>query len=107
MLAAALRASASIFHGTPVPPEQAPWFVSLTARGPFCGGALIAPDRVLTAAHCVQGAGPDDFNVRVGGRNRDFRGVYFPANYREIPSAVEPDNPSASGTVNDLAVIVL
>jgi hypothetical protein len=106
MLATTL-AVAAMFHGTPFPPAEAPWFVSLTSRGPFCGGALIAPDRVLTAAHCVQGSGPDDFNIRVGGRNRDFRGVYFPTNYRVIPSAVEPLNPSASGTANDIAVIVL
>jgi len=106
MLATTL-AVAAVFHGTPVPPAEAPWFVSLTTRGPFCGGALIAPDRVLTAAHCVQGAGPDDFHVRVGGRHREFRGTYFPTGYRVIPSPVEPLNPSASGTANDLAVIVL
>jgi secreted trypsin-like serine protease len=106
MLATTL-AVAAVFHGTPVPPAEVPWFVSLTARGPFCGGALIAPDRVLTAAHCVQGEGPDGFNVRVGGRNRDFRGTYFPTNYREIPSAVDPLTPGSNGTANDVAVIVL
>jgi hypothetical protein len=31
--AAAVLAAASVFHGTPVPREQAPWLVSLTARG--------------------------------------------------------------------------
>ena len=96
MLATTL-AVAAVFHGAPVPPAEAPWFVSLTARGPFCGGALIAPDRVLTAAHCVQGAGPGDFHVRVGGQRRELRGAYFPTRYRMIPSPVEPPTPSASG----------
>ena len=107
MLAAALIASASIFHGTPVGQEQAPWLVTLTTRGPFCGGALIAPDRVLTAAHCVQGADPDRVRVRIGGVRHAWRGARFPTTYREIPSPVEPDNPSASGTVDDIAVIEL
>ena len=107
MLAATLIASASIFHGTPVSPEQAPWLVTLTTRGPFCTGALIAPDRVLTAAHCVQGADPGRVSVRIGGVRQPWRGARFPTTYREIPSPVDPDNPSAAATVDDLAVIEL
>jgi trypsin len=107
MIAAALLASASIFHGTPVTPDQAPWLVTLTTRGPFCGGALIAPDRVLTAAHCVQGADPGRVSVRIRGVRHAWRGAIFPTSYREIPSPVDPDDESASGTVDDLAVIVL
>jgi hypothetical protein len=52
-------------------------------------------------------------SVRIGGgdvgsaRRVAWRGAFFPAGYREIRSAVVPDDPSASATVNDVAVIVL
>ena len=68
MLVASVLAAASVFHGTPVPQEQTPWLVSLTRSYVACGGSLIAPDRVLTAAHCVQGADPSKLSVRIQGK---------------------------------------
>jgi hypothetical protein len=107
MIAAALLASAAVFHGTPVPPDQTPWLVTLTTRGVVCGGALIAPDRVLTAAHCVEGANPDKVSVRLRGVRQPWRGAIFPSSYRLIPAPAAPNDPRAAATIDDLAVIVL
>ena len=41
----------AVVGGTSARPSASPWFAEL----PFCGGSLIAPDRVATAAHCVAG----------------------------------------------------
>src|ERR1700742_2364202 len=86
-------AAAAVFHGTTVPDAQAPWAVTLTTRIVTCSGALIAPDRVLTAAHCVQGADPAHVSVRLHGKRLPWRGASFPTDYRAIPAPAAPDDP--------------
>jgi secreted trypsin-like serine protease len=47
-MAGAAPASA-VVGGQPVAPETVPWFASISG----CGGVLVAPDRIVTAGHCV------------------------------------------------------
>jgi trypsin len=67
------RPSTRIIGGTQVPDNAYPFMAALLAKGPgsardrqFCGGSLISPDVVMTAAHCVEGMKPKDLQVVVG-----------------------------------------
>jgi secreted trypsin-like serine protease len=46
----------AIVGGEPADTADSPWAVALTTPSGqlFCGGALVAPDRVVTAAHCTR-----------------------------------------------------
>jgi len=58
--------AAAIVGGVPAS-EEYPWMVSLQDNnGHFCGGSLVRPDWVLTAAHCPEGSNPDELKVRLG-----------------------------------------
>lgn len=66
--------------------------------GEICSGTLIAPDVVLTAAHCVQGYGAADISFAVGAeypfaahRVRQAAGVRVAPGYQAVGSPSEPD----------------
>jgi secreted trypsin-like serine protease len=62
-------ASSRIVGGEEAVPHEFPWQVSVLIDGSgFCGGSLISPDWVLTAAHCADGAGR--FTITLGDHDR-------------------------------------
>jgi secreted trypsin-like serine protease len=107
VLAAAQRAQSSVVGGTAARPGAYPWMVALS-RG--CGASLIAPDRVLTAGHCVEEARVVDLSVYVGAHRRR-RGTlrYDGRSVRPLEIATHPGYRTIGGNApaNDVAVIQL
>jgi len=77
LIASALLATAApagaIVGGSPAPPGRWPWMAGLLQAdesdagvAQFCGGFVIAPRRVLTPGHCVEGKTRRDIDVLVG-----------------------------------------
>ncbi|KAJ7394105.1 Serine protease 56 [Desmophyllum pertusum] len=62
-----------VIGGVNAVPGSWPWQVGLHRRGRFfCGGSLIAPDWVVTAAHCISSFTGSDYTIRLGDHNRNL-----------------------------------
>jgi uncharacterized protein YkwD len=64
-MAAAETNSPDIIGGEEAVPGAWPWMAALLGEQ-LCGGSLIAPEWVLTAAHCFNGTDPAQFEVVLG-----------------------------------------
>ena len=95
----AKRTVERVVGGHAAPSDMAPWQVSLQHRegGHFCGGSLIHPSWVLTAAHCfdpqtVPAHRPQDLvvmhgshSLSSGGSTRGASRIIVHENYRSAP----------------------
>jgi D-alanyl-D-alanine carboxypeptidase len=96
------EASAAVVGGTPASRAQFPAF---SVVGTGCGGTLIAPDRVLTAAHCTSALEESD-EVLVGPENERRtirRRAILPLHVREL-AKMEREFPPPAG---DLMILEL
>lgn len=106
---AALNAvpATAIVGGSPATPESAPYQVSVqlegwTGKSHVCGGFLLSASKVITAAHCVDGAAPSKLEVKWGGLNRDK----LPMLSSVTKIIIHPQYTSAN-LANDVAVLTL
>jgi secreted trypsin-like serine protease len=95
-----------IIGGITAASDRYPYTVALTSGGAdfFCGGSLVAPDMVLTAAHCLGGGfGGGGYNVAVG------RSDLTSDEGEEISVAQEIQHPDYSWSTdeNDFALLLL
>ncbi|XP_011295411.2 trypsin alpha-3-like [Musca domestica] len=89
-IVATISAQSRILGGEEITVDKAPYVVQLHHKrdGFFCGGALVAPRYVVTAAHCLEGYQLTDIRVVAGATSLGDEGVqsrvedgFMPAEY--------------------------
>lgn len=92
-----------IIGGEDLSIEKAPWQVSIQEwSGHICGGSILSPYIVLTAAHCVIEYYPEHLVVRVGSSYADFEGFVL-----DVSLIVCHGDYDSTSFDNDVAVVVL
>lgn len=81
---------------------QTPWQVNLI--GPAgCGGTLIAPNKILTAAHCIHSKDPKSWKIRAGHLTRTDR----EAQIRNVVRLYKHPKYNSRNNDNDITVMIV
>ncbi|KAL6428326.1 hypothetical protein ACFW04_008549 [Cataglyphis niger] len=98
----------AIVGGTPASLGEFPWQCSLNLNNRhFCGGSIIAPNKILTAAHCVHNsvrAPYNNFRILCGTIDPTRGQFYAVQSVRVHPNYMDG---AAYSWLNDIAVITL
>lgn len=104
----ATAAGGRVIGGADATAGEWPWQAKLDTKdsGFTCGGSLITPTWVMTAAHCISDKDPSTYSVTLGDLNREMaEGTEQKFSVRRVE--VHPDYNSPVFVNNDIALLQL